>query len=82
MRNIENDFPEYVAKVFKERLNELGISQYRFINEYAELTNRPTLTRILRGSGSSSIMTIAHYADLLGLEIIIRPKRQDNEDKD
>ena len=82
MRNFKNDFPKYVASVFKARLKELGLSQYRFVNERTEYANRPTLTRILRGDGSSSISTIAHYADMLGMEIIIRPKEQDNEDKD
>ena len=74
MKKFKNDFPQYVAEKFKERLNELGISQYKFVNTYADLTNRPTLQRIMRGVGGSSIDTVAHYADLLGLELIIRKK--------
>lgn len=79
MRNFKNDAPQKIAEIFKERLKELGISQYRFINDYAETVNRPTLTRVLRGYGSSSISTIAHYADLLGLEIKLVKK---DESKD
>lgn len=82
MKKFQNDFPKYVAQVFKERLKELGLSQYRFINDNVEFANRPTLTRILRGDGGSNIATVAHYADMLGLEIIIRPKQKEDENKD
>ena len=74
MKKFKNDFAKYVAEAFTERLNELGLSKNRFINTFADITNRPTLTRILQGRGGSNIETIAHYADLLGLEIIIRKK--------
>lgn len=80
MKKFKNDFPDYVAKVFKERLKEMGLSQNRFVNTHVEFANRPTLTRILRGDGGSNIATVAHYADMLGLEIIIRKKQTDNED--
>ena len=81
MRKFQNDFPDYVAKTFKDCIAELGMSQHRFVNENIEFTNRPTLSRILRGDGGSNIMTVAHYADLLGLEIIIRKKQdKDNEE--
>lgn len=82
MRRFQNDFPKYVAQAFKERLKEIGMSQYKFINEHTESANRPTLTRILRGDGGSNIATVAHYADMLGLEIIIRPKQKEDENKD
>lgn len=79
----KNHFPDYVAKVFNERIRELGMSKYFFLNKYADLANRPTLTRILRGNGGTNIATIAHYAELLGLEIVIRPKKKkDNGNKD
>lgn len=82
MAKFKNDFPDYVAKAFKKRLKEKGLSQYRFVNEHTECTNRPTLMNILRGANGTNISTLAHYADLLGLEIIIRPKQTDNENKD
>lgn len=69
MSKFKNDFPDYVAQTFKDRIKELGLSQNRFVNMYAEFTNRPTLQRILRGEGSASMATVAHYANLLGLEI-------------
>lgn len=74
MRGFNNNFPEYVANVFKDRLQELGLSQYKFIGS-AEHTNQPTLTRMLKARGSTNIKTLAHYAEKLGLEIIIRPKQ-------
>lgn len=74
MANFKNDTARYVADVFKRRLRELGLSQTRFVSEYAEFTNRPTLYRILRANGSTSLSTVAHYANLLGLEIKIVKK--------
>lgn len=80
MANFQNDFSRYVAETFNHRLKELGLSKNRFVNTHIEFTNRPTLMRILRGEGGANINTVAHYADLLGLEIIIRPKTNpDNE---
>lgn len=77
-----NTFNEYVATVFKDRMKELGISGNRFVEENADFSTRPTLRRILSGKrGGSNINTIAHYADLLGLELIIRPK-QNNDGTD
>lgn len=74
MANFKNNAAQYVADVFKKRLRELGLSQTRFVSEYAEFTNRPTLSRLLKGYTGTSISTIAHYANLLGLEIKIVKK--------
>lgn len=74
MANFKNGVAKYVAEVFKSRLRELGLTQSRFISEYAEFTNRPTLYRILHANGSTSMSTVAHYANLLGLEIKIVKK--------
>lgn len=74
MMNIKNDFPKYVAEIFTERLKELGKSKYRFVRENP-IVNQPTLDRLLRGEGSTNIKTMAYYAEVLGLEVIIRKKR-------
>lgn len=76
---IKNDFPEHVAKVFQERLKELGMSRYRFIRSFP-VTNQGTLERILTGVGSTNIQTLAYYADCLGLEVIIRKKEENRKD--
>lgn len=75
MKKFENGFAKYIAEKFKERLKELGMTQYKFVNSQPDYTNHPTLRRILKGEGGSNIETIAHYADLLGLELIIRKKQ-------
>lgn len=76
MKKFKNDFSKYVAEKFNERLKELGMSRYRFINSNPDYTNHPTLTRMLQGKGGTYAETVAHYADLLGLEIIIRKKEE------
>lgn len=78
MRKFTNDFPKYVSEVMKKRLEELGMSRYRMIND-APSVNRPTLSRMLRGEGSTNISTLAHYCEQLGLEIIIKPKEYKHE---
>lgn len=72
---IKNDFPKYVSKVFRERIEELGMSRYRFIREFP-LANQGTLQRILYGDGSTNIQTLAHYLDCVGLEMVIRKKKE------
>lgn len=76
MKRFKNDFSQYVAEKFKERLQELGLSQYKFIMSNPDYTNHPTLRRMLQGKGGTYAETVAHYADLLGLEIIIRKKEE------
>lgn len=79
MSKFKNDATKMVADMFNARLKELGMSRYKFLNLHAEYTTRATLTRILRGEGSSSFATIAHYADKLGLEIKIVKKTDSDE---
>lgn len=66
---------KYISDTLKDRMEELGFSQYRLLQDNPSTTNEVTLRNILRGSWSTNIHTLAHYCDLLGLEIIIRPKK-------
>ena len=75
-------FERYVADVFCDRFAELGITQTKFLEDGGNKITHPTLCRVLNGHGGANINTIHTIADMLGLEIIIRPKQQDNEDKD
>ena len=67
-------FQKYVADSVLKRLEELGMSQYKFLKENPETTTEMTLRRIVRGD-CANVATIVHYCDLLGLEIIIQPKK-------
>lgn len=77
---IKNDFPQYAAEIFRERLKELGMSRYRFIREFP-VSNQGTLERILNGMGGTNVQTMAHYCECIGLELIIQ-KKKDNESED
>lgn len=67
-------FQNYISETIRKRLEEFGLSQYRFLQDNKNTTNEVTLRNILKGNYSTNIHTIAHYCDLLGLEIVIRPK--------
>lgn len=70
---IKNDFPKYAAKIFSERLKELGMTKYRFVREFP-VGNQGTLQRILDGVGSTNVQTMAYYLDCVGLELTIQKK--------
>lgn len=77
-----NGFEYYVAETFCKRFNELDITQKQLLEDGGNTVSHPTLTRILRGYGGASINTIAAVADMLGLEIIIKPKTKEDENID
>lgn len=72
--NNNNKFNKYVAKVFTDRLKELGVSRYRVQTAHMDTVTRETFARVCRGNGGCNINTLAHYCDILGLEIIIKNK--------
>lgn len=74
MTDAKTDFSKYVGKAVSKRFAELGLSQYRFVQCFRGVTH-PTLRRILRGTPGSNINSVASVCDALGLEIIIRPKK-------
>lgn len=74
-----HDILKYVADVIKKRLGELGITKYRFCKDNSDVVNALTLHNMLNCKYSPYFTTVAEYCDRLGLEIIIRPKQ--NEDK-
>lgn len=76
----KKDISGYVADVFAKRLEELGLTRYRFLRNNPEV-NQPTLARLLYGRGGTSINTVAYYADLLGMEIRIVPKEEEKENE-
>lgn len=79
-RRYNNRFERYVSDMFCERLEELNISQMDLIESTGNKISQPTLSRILRGSAAANINTIATVAEMLGLEIIIRPKQTEDDE--
>lgn len=82
----KTDISEYVSNIFKEEIKKRGVSITRFVAENFDYSVRGTLYNIITGKHSTNINTLAFFCDKLGLEIIIRPKEQNNdnnnEDKD
>lgn len=76
-------FEKYAAEVFCNKMRELDITQTQLLANTGNKVSVPTLSRVLNGNGGSNINTISAVADMLGLEIIIRPKQtEENEDID
>lgn len=80
-RRYKNNFDRVVAEVFGERLNELGITQMQLIEKTGNKVTQPTLSRLLNCRGATSINTMATVADMLGLEIIFRPKQKEENEE-
>lgn len=70
-------FEQYVSEVFCEAFNSLNISQTQLIEETGSKVTQSTFSRVLNGCGGANINNVAAIADMLGLEIIIRPKQTD-----
>lgn len=75
MRRIPKDNPnKEIADAIRLRLEELGITQTKFLNSNAiKSINRPTFAKVVRGEGSTQYRTIKAYLEALGLEIRIVP---------
>jgi hypothetical protein len=71
---------KYAAKVLRARIKELGLNNYRLVKENNRLINLTTTTNIMSGKHAVSIQVLGRYLDILGLEMIIRPKQDNNED--
>lgn len=71
---------EYIAKVFCDRIFELKTNAAEIVRNSKDSITPATVSRILNGIGSTSINSLAIVADLLDMEIIIQPKKKDNED--
>lgn len=74
-------FERYVAEVFCKRFYELNISQQQLLDDTGNKITAPTLSRILNGCGGTNINNVAAVAEMLGLEIIIRPKQTETENE-
>lgn len=75
-------FEQYVAEVFCNRFNEMDVTQTKLIEDTGRKVTPATLSRVLKGNGGANINNVATIADMLGLEIIIRPKREEDECED
>lgn len=81
-RTIPNDVAKYFAEVLKQQMKELNMSRYRLVKENIDTINPMTLKRILNGHNATGISTLAHYADILGLEIKIVKKNTANKESE
>lgn len=73
MANKITDFHKYAGEVISGRMDEFGLSQYKFMNVCKDVTH-PTFRKILRGKGGN-IGSLVAVCDALGLEITIKPKK-------
>lgn len=73
-------FEQYVADMLSERFNELNVTQSQLIEESGNKVTQATFSRILNGNGGANINNVAAIADMLGLEIIIRPKQTEEDE--
>lgn len=70
------EFQKYIGKTFTDRLNELGLNKNKFATKNNLYKEHNTILRVFNGTGGCTMSTILKYAELLDLEIIIRPKEK------
>lgn len=75
------EFLQYISDVVKTRLNQLGMTRYRFVKDNPDIATHPILDNIIHGSKAVNSKTLYDYMDRLGLEIIIQPKEEPKEDR-
>lgn len=84
MPNVKNEpnhpFFKKLAKTFRERLKEIGITKYALCRD--NKFSRQTCQAILTGERSFSLAVLLEYLDAVDLELKIvrkKPKRNKNE---
>lgn len=79
MKDVVEDFNTRVRAAIKERLDELGMTQYRFVRNHPGIVLGETLSKIMNGHTTPNLRTLVKYFDLLGLELKIIKKDENND---
>lgn len=79
-RQKPHKFLQYIADTIKDRLEELGITRYRFVADNSDIISYPGLSKLYHAKQGTTIMVLNDVLDRLGMEIVIRPKQYENED--
>lgn len=81
MRNkIQQPIVDYVSAVIKERIDELCITPYALALLCRGFATRPSVYRVVNGSGVSSIALINAILNIIGLELKIVRKEHEKAD--
>lgn len=75
------EFYKNAADIFNERLNELGMSRYRFMMRNGVFHKNATYSRAFSGEEGYNVSTLIEIADLLGLDVVFKMK-DNNESND
>ena len=73
-------FLRYISDTFRQRLGELGITRYRFVNDNLDITSYPAVYKLWNGKVGTTTTTLYDIMDRLGMEIVIRPKQHMEEE--
>lgn len=79
-RQKPHKFLQYIADTLKNRLEELGMTRYRFVVDNPDIISHPGLSKLYHAKQGTSVMMLHDVLDRLGMEIVIRPKEYGNED--
>lgn len=81
MRNkSQQPIVDYISATIRERINELGISPYALTVLCKGFATRPSVYRVVNGSGVSSIAIINAILNVVGLELKIVKKEHEKAD--
>lgn len=73
-------FIKYVSDVIKTRLDQLGITRYRFVMDNPDIATHPVLGHLIHGDRAVNSKTLYDYLDRLGLEMVFLSKDRPQEE--
>lgn len=79
MEKDREETARYVADELNKRLKDLGITRYRLVADANLHTKTANIQKLLAGKTPGNFSKVASLADLLGLEIVFRPKLSKEE---
>ena len=72
---------QYIADTLKNRLDELGMTRYRFVVDNPDIISHPGLSKLYHAKQGTSVMMLHDVLDRLDMEIIIE-KRERQKSKE
>lgn len=79
-RQKSHKFLQYLADTIKNRLEELGITRYRFVVDNADIISHPALSKIIHAKQGYSVIMLHDVIDRLGLEVKVESKNKPKEE--
>lgn len=79
-RQKPHKFLHYIADTIKQRLNELGITRYRFVMDNSDIISHPGLSKLINAKQGYSVMVLHDVLERLDMDVKIEKKDRPQEE--